>query len=173
MIIKKYWVELVDGAVVVRHTANYAGPMTPDEARAIQEMLAIAGQLKGAAWHRQRHFTVSDVRPDGYVYKMGRKHEISEIVDQLTELQARRSVVNRQVTELLGKHATTLTNYKQGRSRPLIEDLLIWAWVLQEDIMLVPFAIRDKVKALVKEWRERDMSPEGTGSEAEDEACAD
>lgn len=167
---KKYWVELVDGAVVVRRTRAHGSGMTVDDARWIDELMALSAKLHGTEWHRQKHFTVSYVRPDGYVYKMGRKHEISEIVDQLTRLQARRGIINRVITSLLAKHETTLTNYKMGRSRPLIEDLLIWAWVLQEDIMLVPFAVRDKVKAIVNEWRERDMSPgEASKNEVEDE----
>lgn len=95
-----------------------------------------------------------DFQPRTAISKSGKEVEIDELVVQVFEEQIKRGTANTHIAPLMGVHPTMLSNYRMGRTRPPLDTLRTWAYLMGFDILLVPMQLREQVRILIKNWRD-------------------
>lgn len=92
------------------------------------------------------------LRPDDYGVVHGKNWDVDEIIVKLSEIQKRRAIPTRDITDVLCLHHSMLACYKHGKTRPYLETVRSWAFLLGRDIQMIPMVLRKQVKQMVQDW---------------------
>lgn len=118
--------------------------------RVIRSAMRIDAQAKTFA-SRQREIAddkiaaaLSDEKPARY--------KIDEIILFLEEERIKRGLERSRLAKLMFMPSTRLTDYARGWSRPTMDNLRLWCFMLGWKIMLVPNELHETVAQLVREW---------------------
>lgn len=80
--------------------------------------------------------------------------EVDPLIGELEAERIRQGVTRADVSRaVLARHDNALTHYTRGRSRPRLDMIRLWAFVLQQTVMLVPAQLEAKILAMIEEWR--------------------
>lgn len=96
--------------------------------------------------------------------------EVDGLILELEDERSRQGVTRADVSRaILSAHDNALTHYTRGRARPRLDVLRLWAFVLQQSIMVVPVQLEARVRAMI--WECRNDSSDSSDVAVEVEAA--
>lgn len=125
---------------------------------AVQKELRVRNLEAGTLAREDIRKAIYEREPD-----QGRRFPIDPLLPLLEKERKRRGLTRVSIAQAMFIDPSKLSNYLSGNSRPSLETLRMWWYVLGFRLMYVPIPLADKIKGLIEEFIERDTKARAEG----------
>lgn len=143
----KYAVTLHQGRILITPTSGE--PATEAEVQWLRRV--IATDLRSLNFVN-KHQSIDLRYEDADKPIEGHRFEIDPMVIKLVQEQEKRRFRTADVARILGVHGSTMSAHRTGKSRPSLEQLRSWAFLMDHEPMLIPGPLRLMVRLLITAW---------------------
>lgn len=146
--IPKFIVRLHEGSGQVRITKSDGTDLTREDALwfSILARNALRAESRGDIRSEVTEYL------DEFGEVQGSPHVVDKMVRLFVQLRRWMRVPAKHIGDAMGVSSTTVAAYQRGHAQVGLFGMRAWAYMLQHEIVAVPFAIRDAVNKLVEEY---------------------